>query len=208
MTFYNFFKVLLAPLTSIVFPCKVYGKENYSKEKAVICCNHYSGLDVAIISEKFLWGHCRCIAKEELFHSKMVAWFLRKCGAIAIKRGESDMAAFRQANQVLQNGEQLVIFPEGTRNADPEGDLQPILPGAMTFALRNQCPIIPMVFLRKTKPFHRTFLLVGKPIDTTQFSDLHPKDAREQATALLERTLKDLHASLRRQKSKQKLIQE
>lgn len=197
MTFFNFCKVILAPLMWLLFPCKVYGKENFNRQCAVVCCNHFSGLDIAVLSHKLLWGHCRCIAKEELFSSKFVAWFLRKCGAISIKRGESDMAAFRQANEVLRKGEQLIIFPEGTRNPNPEGDLQPLQAGAVTFATRNSAPIIPMVFLRKVRPFHRSFLLIGEPIDTTQFASLHPKDARTQATLLLAERMHGLQQELR-----------
>lgn len=198
MSFFNVFKVLTAPIVWLVFPLKVVGKQNFPKKQPVVlCCNHYSGLDIALIANRFLWGHCRCIAKEELFHSRFVAWFLRKCGAISIRRGESDIAAFRAANEVLQQGEPLVIFPEGTRNADPQGDLQPLQAGAVTFAVRNGCPIVPMMFLRKVRPFRRTVLVVGQPIDTAPFAAMHPKEARTQATALLDDTMRALHAELR-----------
>ena len=191
----------------LVFPVKIYGKQNYTKQPCVLCCNHYSGLDIALIANRFLWGHCRCIAKDELFHSKFVAWFLRKCGAISIRRGESDIAAFRAANEVLQQGEQLVVFPEGTRNADPQGDLQPLQAGAVTFAIRNGCPIVPMMFLRKVRPFHRSYLVVGQPIDTTPYADMHPKEARQCATDRLDSQMRALHALLRQNKGAKRLPQ-
>lgn len=196
MSFYNFIKIITAPIMWIVFPIKVYGKEKYYKDKAVVCCNHYSALDVAVLGHLFLWGACRCIAKEELFRNKLAAWFLRKCGAIAIKRGESDIAAFRAGLKVLENGEQLIIFPEGTRNDPNNMQLLPLLPGAVTFAIKGNCDILPMVIHKKIKPFHRTYLLVGDPISMRQFEGLSAREARESATALLYEKMSGLKSEL------------
>ena len=196
MSFFDFFKVLTAPLMWMMFPTKVYGKEKYYKEKAVICCNHYSGLDVAIIGHQFLWGGCHCIAKEELFHNKFVAWFLRKSGAISIRRGESDVQAYRASLKVLDAGTQLRIFPEGTRNKPDNMQLQPLMPGAVTFALKGGCDIIPMVIHKKAKPFHRVYMLVGDPVKLDAFKDMTPREAREGATALLYETMSGLKAQL------------
>lgn len=189
MTFFNFFKVLTAPLMWILFPTKVYAKEKYFKEKAVVCCNHYSGLDVAIIAHQFLWGNCYCIAKEELFKSKFVAWFLRKCGAISIRRGETDVQAYRASTKVLSDGNQLIIFPEGTRNDPNNRQLQPLMPGAVTFALKGECDIIPMVIHKKVKPFHRVYMLVGDPVKLDDYKDMSPREAREAATKVLYETM-------------------
>lgn len=196
MSFFNFFKVITAPLMWVLFPTKVYGKENYFKEKAVVCCNHYSGLDVAIIGHQFLWGGCYCIAKEELFHNKFVAWFLRKSGAISIHRGESDLAAYRASLKVLADGHQLIIFPEGTRNRPDNMQLQPLLPGAVTFALKGECDILPMVIHKKPKPFRRVYMMVGNPIKLDEFKEMSPKDAREGATAVLYETMSRMKAEL------------
>lgn len=196
MSFFDFFKVLTAPIMWVVFPTKVYDKQKYYRQKAVVCCNHYSALDVAVLAHQFLWGACHCIAKEELFHNKFAAWFLRKSGAIAIRRGESDLAAYRASLQVLEEGNQLIIFPEGTRN-DPENmQLQPLQPGAVTFALKGECAIIPMAIHKKIKPFRRTYMLVGDPIDLSAFAGMRPREAREGATELLYNAMVLLKAQL------------
>ena len=185
MSFFNFFKVITAPLMWVMFPTKVYNKDKYYPDKAVVCCNHYSGLDVALIGHKFLWGGCYCIAKEELFHNKFVAWFLRKSGAISIRRGESDVAAYRASLKVLSDEHQLIIFPEGTRNNPDNIQLQPLMPGAVTFALKGGCDIIPMVIHKKVKPFRMNYMLVGDSIKLDRFKDMPPHEAREAATQLL-----------------------
>lgn len=196
MSFFNFCKVLAAPLMWLIFPTTVYGRENYSRDKAVICCNHYSGLDVAVIGQQFIWGKCYCLAKKELFSHKAIAWFLRKSGAISIDRGEVDVAAFRTSMSVLSEGKQLIVFPEGTRNRPDNPTLQPLLPGAVTFALKGDCDIIPMVVSGKIRPFHRTYLAVGPRLSMAQFKDIGAHAAREAATQYLFETLSRMKADL------------
>lgn len=210
MSFFDFFKVLTAPLMWIIFPTKVYAKDKYYPQKAVVCCNHYSALDVAIIGHKFLWGGCYCIAKEELFHNKFVAWFLRKSGAIAVRRGESDVAAYRASLKVLADERQLIIFPEGTRNRADNPNLQPLMPGAVTFALKGDCDIIPMVIHAKAKPFRMSYLMVGDPIKLDEFKEMAPREAREAATkkvydtmVSMKRALDDMVAAKKRKGKKQ-----
>ena len=208
MSFFNFIKVITYPLLSLVFPTKVYRKENFARQKSVVCCNHYGAMDIVVLSRALLWGGCHCVSKEELFSNKFVAWFLTKMGAIAIKRGESDIGAYRQIMQVLNEGKQLVIFPEGTRNSDPCGPLQPLQTGAATFAIKGSCPIIPIVSLRKPKPFRRTYLMVGEPIDVGQFSGISMKEARAQATALLTERMLALRADLEEEVASRKTRKE
>ena len=180
----------------VLFPTKVYNREKYDPAKAVVCCNHYSGLDIAVIGHQFLWGNCHCIAKEELFHNKFVAWFLRRSGAISIRRGESDVAAYRASLKVLSEDKQLIVFPEGTRNDPDNMQLQPLMPGAVTFALKGDCDIIPMVIHGKIKPFRKTYLMVGDKIDLSSFKDMSARDAREGATALLYQVMSGMKATL------------
>lgn len=196
MSFYNFVKIVGWLPLSILYPTKVYGKENYNRDKAVLCCNHYGSTDVVIVSQKLLWGSCHCVGKEELFRHKASAWFLRKLGAIAVRRGESDLQAFRSIMQVLNSGEQLLIFPEGTRNKAGTPELQPLQPGAAVFALKAQCPIIPMVLHAKAKPFRRSYMMIGTPMDMSVYADMPAKEARVKATEDLAATMGRLKMQL------------
>lgn len=185
MSFFNFFKIITFPLVRLLFPTKVYGKENYTKINSIVCCNHFDAMDVAILANRFLWGECNCVAKEELFRNKLIGAILRKSGAISVNRDESDLVAYRKILAVLKEGKQLIIFPEGTRNTTGTRDIQPIMPGTATFALKAACPIIPMVLHHKPKAFKRNYMLVGKPITMEAFASLDSKEAREKGTDFL-----------------------
>ena len=58
------------------------------------------------------------IARDTLFHSKVLAAYMRGFGAISIKRGESDTGAIRKAIIELSEGRCVMMFPEGTRTKD------------------------------------------------------------------------------------------
>src|SRR5918997_1093751 len=55
------------------------------------------------------------VAKRELFKNPVVGWFLNCMGAFPVKRGESDEESVRTALALLERGQAVVIFPEGTR---------------------------------------------------------------------------------------------
>lgn len=196
MSFFNFMKIISYVPLRIIFPTKVINKDKYFKEKAIICSNHYASEDVLIIAQRFLWGQCRCVGKEELFKNKAIAWFLEKMGGISIKRGESDMTAYKKIVQVLRDGKQLLIFPEGTRNKEGTPEMLPFQQGASSFAIKSKSPIIPMVYHKPLKPFRRNYLMVGDPVDLSKFSELPSHEAREKATEYLYEQMSNLKKEL------------
>lgn len=84
---------------------------------AVIICNHTSMAEVVALVP-YLWarGHrVRPIFKSEFNKIGIARWAFALAGGIPVDRGEADMAALRAAQHALQRGEDVLIFPEGTR---------------------------------------------------------------------------------------------
>lgn len=83
----------------------------------VIICNHTSMVEVMSICT-YLWRHGRVfrpIFKSEFGSTRIVEWTFSRAGGIPVERGTADMKSLRRAQHALQRGEDVLIFPEGTR---------------------------------------------------------------------------------------------
>jgi len=103
----------------------------------LIIANHPSLLDAF-----FILGMCPnlcCIAKEALWKNPYTAFIVRM--ADYIHNGTDDF--IEQAKQRLDQGENILIFPEGTRNAyDDQLDFKR---GAANIAILTGCDILPIL---------------------------------------------------------------
>jgi len=123
----------------------VDGLDNVPREGAlIVAANHISNIDSPLVGGWLgpaLDRRPRFLAKEQLFKG-VVGWFLRSQGVIAVKAGGSDVAAYRMARGLLEAGEVMVIFPEGTRAGN--GRLGRPRPGVALLASRHAVPVLPV----------------------------------------------------------------
>ncbi len=113
----------------------------------------------------------RYMGAETYFKIPGLGFFLRAMGGFPVERALTDRAALRISEEVLRNGEPLVVFPEGTRQEGPE--VQPLKEGAVFLAARAGVPIVPIGIggaerampkgARYIKPT-KVALVVGEPI--------------------------------------------
>lgn len=112
---------------------------------SVIICNHTSMAEVVALVP-YLWacGHrVRPIFKSEFNKNAIVRWAFALAGGIPVDRGEADMAALRAAQHALQRGEDVLIFPEGTRIRTDEQPVE-IHGGFALIAQMGKAAIVPM----------------------------------------------------------------
>lgn len=161
----------------------VSGLENLpSTGGAILAGNHLSVAD-----ELFLGAvvprHIAFWAKAEYWTGSGVrGWLTRSIvgglGAIRVERagGRAALAAFDGAIPVLQSGDLVAIYPEGTRS--PDGRLYRGRTGAARLAISAGVPIVPVGILgtEKVQPIGarvpklfagRIEVRFGKPIETT-----------------------------------------
>ena len=81
------------------------------------------------------------MAKIELFRHRFLAWVWRVLGGFPVRRDISDIRAIDTALAVLERGEVLGLYPEGTRSKT--GEMLPFLRGAAWIALRTGALIVP-----------------------------------------------------------------
>jgi 1-acyl-sn-glycerol-3-phosphate acyltransferase len=107
---------------------------------AIIAPNHKSFWDAFFIAA-CTRRHLRYMGKTELFEGPFGPLLVR-LGAFPVRRGQSDADALETARVLLEQGELLAVFPEGTRIRDPD-ELGDPRRGAGRLALEARAPLVP-----------------------------------------------------------------
>ncbi len=112
---------------------------------SVIICNHTSMAEVVVIYTelKRMGRSVRPIAKSEFYKNKLIAWAFSRVGAISVERGTADIKSLRAAQHALKRGEDILIFPEGTR-VRSDDQPAPIHGGFALIAQMAKAAIAPM----------------------------------------------------------------
>ena len=82
------------------------------------------------------------MGKDSLWKFAPIGWLLSALGAFPVTRGTADREALKRCIAVLEMGEPLVLFPEGTRQSGPM--VMPLFDGAAYIAVKAGVPIIPL----------------------------------------------------------------
>ncbi|PWA12438.1 1-acyl-sn-glycerol-3-phosphate acyltransferase [Pueribacillus theae] len=167
----------------------IVGKDNIPVDKGVLLCsNHISNFDPPLVGVATP-RKVRFMAKAELFSNPIMKWLMNALGTFPVKRGLNDKQALRNGINILNNGEVLGFFPEGTRSKT--GKLGSGLAGAGFFALRSDAVVVPCAIVGSYKPFKKIIIIFGKPVNFKEYSEkMSAKDATaiimEQISGLLE----------------------
>jgi 1-acyl-sn-glycerol-3-phosphate acyltransferase len=165
MSFYRFIKVFFSPLLRILFRVKSSGTENIPKTGAVILCSNHKSYFDPLIDGCVVDRTINFMAKAELFKVPVLGFLIKTLGAFPVHRGQGDREALRMAYEVLEKGDILALYPEGTRLK--EGDIpQKFKSGAARLAFKTKAPIVPLALIVKgyVRLLKRTVIKVGKPI--------------------------------------------
>ena len=82
------------------------------------------------------------MAKDDLWHNRWLGAFLDAMGAFPVNREGPDRLALDRAQAVLERGDVLILFPEGTRRQGPVVD--DLHEGAAFLAARTGAPVVPI----------------------------------------------------------------
>jgi 1-acyl-sn-glycerol-3-phosphate acyltransferase len=169
----------------------------------ILAANHASNVDGVLLAGwviPHLSRQVQWLGKREMFDVPVMGRVVRAYGVHPVDRSGADIEAFRIAQGILDSGQVLLLFPEGTRSRDAA--LQKPRDGLALLALRTGATIVPIglsdtnkLWPRGRKPrFWRNghvTVRVGKPFKLADElpSDLSRKDAKTQATDLIMRRI-------------------
>lgn len=157
-----FFKIGRAWSKTILFVMGFKVKIEYEQEiekgkSYMFCPNHTSMIDIMVMflttKNPFVF-----VGKMELSKIPLFGYIYRRT-CILVDRGNprSRKAVFDEANQRIQNGLSVCIFPEGLVPDDEKVVLSPFKNGAFRLAIDHKIPIVPISFYDCKKRFSYTF---------------------------------------------------
>ncbi len=201
LVLYRAARAIVVGLSRLLWRPRVFGAEKVPTSRPfVLAPVHRSNIDtflVAVLTKRRL----RYMGKDSLWKIRWVGAVFSALGAFPVHRGSADREALRRCIEVINEGEPLVIFPEGTRQFGP--DVQPLFEGAAYVAARTGVPIVPVGIggserampkgSKMVRPV-RTVLIVGDPIEPPSAASTGGRVSRRAIHEVTEK----LHAELQR----------
>lgn len=171
----TFYKIIVGTLTPIVRFCmriKTYGAEKERKDgPLIVCANHIAMLDVLSLGVSFK-RQLRFLAKKELFKIPLLSQLITALGAYGIDRGNGDVAAIKKTLSVLESGECVAMFPQGTRHPFVDPADTEVKSGVGMMVYRSKADVQP-VFIRvknyKYRFLRKKEVIIGDPIRYAEF---------------------------------------
>lgn len=154
---------------------EIRGAEHLDLEGPVVVAPvHRSNLDSPLVAGAAR-RRMRALGKQSLFVNPIGAWVCAALGAIPVRRGEADRDAMRSARRILDDGEMMIVFPEGTRQTGDQ--VAGVFDGMSYLASKTGATIVPVGIAGTEKALPsgakflhrcRTAVVVGEPIPAPQ----------------------------------------
>lgn len=145
---YHFSKRLIRLYFQTFWRLEATGIEKIPPGGVLLAANHQSLADPPLIG-CVLKRAIYYFAKEELFHYPILGWWIKKCNAFPVRRFDHDVGAFKHAQHLLQNGQIVLVFPEGRRSRT--GEIGKAKPGVGMLAYKAQVPVVPVCVVNSNK---------------------------------------------------------
>ena len=145
----------------------------------ILAMNHQSYLDPPLAGtacDRAIYF----LARRTLLDVPLLGWVLPKLNVIPVNQEGVDRSAIKALIRVLQAGNGVLVFPEGSRT--PDGTLQPAEPGLGLVIAKTLAPVVPMRIFGAREALPRSggrlrfvpiTVVIGEPIFFTA-ADIQP----------------------------------
>jgi 1-acyl-sn-glycerol-3-phosphate acyltransferase len=183
--------VLLYPFDGLLFRIRWRHLERVpapSEGGVIIAINHISIVDTVLMA-RLVWQSGRIprfLIKSGVFSVPLIGRIVRGAKQIPVYRGTADASqSLREAVDALEQGEAVIIYPEGTITHDPDQwPMQAKTGIARLVLLSPDTPVVPVgqwgAQHRPTLPWWRKLgrrragASVGEPLDLSHYRDRQP----------------------------------
>ncbi len=189
-----------------IFPKKIMRGKFPENQGFILVSNHTSQLDI-VVPYTLLSQHFAFLAKRELTKLPLFRTNFRGMNITVDRKSLiSGLESLTECKTKLDNKINILIFPEGTRSKNAPGMI-PFKSGAFKLAIKEQVPIVPMVFLDNYKRLEggkglfksmagpgRSRMVVLNPIETKGLTQKDVESLIEKVYSEMEKTLKEFNA--------------
>lgn len=142
---YAFVRACVVGFCRAFWRLRVTGREHVPKRGPFVLAPgaHRSNIDT-LVSAAVTRRRLRFMGKDSLWKYGWSAWALTSLGGFPVQRDGADREAMRITLEVLEAGEPVVMFPEGTRLEGPTIDAEDMHDGPAYVAARAGVPIVPV----------------------------------------------------------------
>jgi 1-acyl-sn-glycerol-3-phosphate acyltransferase len=138
---YDLVRVILTPLTILLYRARAIGVENVPLTgRVIITPNHFSQMD-HFFAAVYLRRKVQFMAKSQLFGNPIFNYIFFHGGVFPVRRGYNDEESFKTAHTVLDSGRALLMYAEGGRSRT--GDLGEPKRGVGKIGLESGAPVVP-----------------------------------------------------------------
>jgi len=183
----------------LCYRLKIEGKENRctrlgeGKVGTLYVANHQSFFDPIIVglgTNKIYYS----LARKTLWDNKFLGWCMTSLAGMPVDQESPETSVMKKCIEVLEAGEDLLIFPEGSRGDSPAAE--EFQPGVMLIMKRAKPIVVPVaidgafdVWARKDKKprlFGHVGVKLGTPRTAESILEMKPRDALAALRAEIE----------------------
>jgi 1-acyl-sn-glycerol-3-phosphate acyltransferase len=157
----------------------------------IYMCNHVSNLDPPVVIP-LIPRRTSVLVKKEVFRVPILSRAMRLARFVAVDRRNRDaaIASIQAATEVMRDGVNMTVFPEGTRS--PSGRLMPFKKGPFHLAIESGIPVLPISIFGTEKMMGKGTMAIKRGTATVIFhSPISPADfaTREELTKAVWQTI-------------------